>query len=150
MPDYPQKEYATGNWNGKNIKFNRNFRGHRFTDDEVMRLCAGQEIEVLGLKSQKTGNEYGVKGKLANLTFTNNDGEDISYIGFDQTGFVNSGPRTIPNKWANHEFTDEEKAQLKAGCEIELTDCHSNRTGNDFSCKVKFDEKEGIVPNFDR
>ena len=40
---------------------NRTFRGKRLSDDECARLCAGEEIEITGLKSQ-SGSEYGVIG----------------------------------------------------------------------------------------
>ena len=61
-------EYATGQWNGKAVKFKRNWGGHAFTDDEVSLLLMGKTISFEAV-STKTGSTYTAKGKLANQTF---------------------------------------------------------------------------------
>lgn len=73
---YPEKEKASGMWKGKPVKFNREWGGHRFTDDEVDDLLAGKEISFTAV-STKTGKPYTAKGKLANQTY-----KGVSYVGF--------------------------------------------------------------------
>lgn len=57
------KDKTSGNFGGKDIKFNRVFAGHKFTDGEVEKLLAGKEIFIEGCKSKK-GNEFSCYGKL--------------------------------------------------------------------------------------
>lgn len=143
--NFADKEYYEGTWRGKQVKFNRVFRGHRFTDDECERLLAGEEIEVLNLKA-KTGSTYGVVGALDNLEFNGH-----KYVGFAQKGFV--GENKVPAAWCGHTFTQDELTALEAGVELEITDAVSKKTGNKFSCKLKWtkrdDGKMGLVPSFD-
>lgn len=138
-----QKERATGVWNGKQVSFNREWGGHRFTDEEVDALLAGDEINILGLVS-KAGKTYGVKGKLSEQTYNGS-----KFVGFERTGFADSN--SVQDSWCQHTFTADEKAQLEAGCTIHLDGCVSKK-GNVFSCDVKFGETDrggkGIIPIF--
>lgn len=141
------KEYATGKWKGEDIRFNRNFRGHRFTDEEVASLLAGKEIPVTGLVS-KNGGTYGVVGSLEQQSFTNENGEEVSFIGFKQTGFI----ETVPTIFCGHTFTDEERSALEDGKTIKLTGLVSKK-GNTFNAAVRFGEdetgKKRLLMNFD-
>lgn len=56
-------EYFTGKWRGRDVRFRRTFRGHRFSDAECEALCAGNRIEVHNLEG-KNGS-YAVQGMLA-------------------------------------------------------------------------------------
>lgn len=140
------KEYYTGDWNGeKDIKFNRNFRGHRLTDQECEDLLAGKTIEILGLVA-KSGSTYGVNAKLNHLEYNGR-----KYIGVEQLGFVNSGNTDqdgIPNSWCGHKFSDDEKKELKSGCEV-FVEGLKGKSGKVFSAYLKYDEKAGkITPRF--
>lgn len=141
-----QKEYATGIWRetGSAIRFNKNFRGHQFTRDEIEDLLEGKTIEVKDLVSAKTNKTYGVKGKLTKQTFNGHD-----FVGFEQTGFLDG----IPDEWCKHKFTDAEKSLLEDGKAIEITDAVSKKTGRTFSCHVTYGQTErggmGIIPKFD-
>ena len=115
MAEFDAQERFTGLWNGEQVSPKRVFRGHRFTDEEVDALLAGETIQIRGLKA-KTGNEYGVYGKLDHCSFTNSDGEEVNYIGFNQEGFL--GNDTIPETFCQHTFTDAERTKLEAGEEI--------------------------------
>ncbi|MBQ6132717.1 MAG: DUF3945 domain-containing protein [Lachnospiraceae bacterium] len=141
------KEYATGKWNGKDIRFNRVFRGHRFTDEEVAALLKGEEIPVEGLVT-KDGKTYGVIGTLEEQSFTNEAGEDIKFIGFKQTGFVEG----VPTIWCGHTFTDEERSALEEGKTLTLTGLTSKK-GTTFDAVVRYgaDEsgKKRIIAEFD-
>lgn len=75
-------DYASGTWKRKKVRFKRNFRGHILSDSEVEKLLSGSEIEIRGLKA-KSGKEYGVKAKLANLTYNGH-----KYVGVEQVAFL--------------------------------------------------------------
>lgn len=146
-----EKEYCEGAWNGKNVKFNRVFCGHRFTDEECEALLAGEEIEVLGLKA-KNGSEYGVVGKLSNLEYNGR-----KYVGFERIGFAgrsNSGPREgyasgkwkgrdvqFKREWGGHVFTDAEVADLLAGKTIEIENMKA-RSGSTYTARGALAEQE--------
>lgn len=157
MPKYEEKEKAKGVWEGRDVRFNRVWRGHRFTDEEVEKLLDGEEIVVSGLTS-KAGNTYSVKGKLADLEYNG-----YEYVGFDQTGFVHDGedrpqkekasglwhdpngePREVSfnREWGGHRFTDEEVQMLLQGKEITLSDCVSKSTGKSYSVRGNLAEQE--------
>ena len=142
-----EKEKAEGIWSvtGQPVKFNRVYCGHRFTDDEVVKLLAGEEISAFGLVSAKTGNTYGVTGKLSEQEFNGH-----KFIGFERTGFANEASAGgVPKAWCGHTFTSEEKQNLEAGCEIFVDGLVSKKTGKTFSAKLKFDKNENkIIPSF--
>lgn len=52
MAEYVQKEKFEGTWNGKEVKVTRIWGGHRFTDDECVRLLDGGRVEVTTLSSK--------------------------------------------------------------------------------------------------
>ena len=139
---FAEKEYFEGTWQGRQVKFNRTFRGKRLTDDECRRLCSGEIIEIDGLVA-KNGNKYGVTGQLADLEYNGHP-----YVGVNQIGFI----ERIPAVWCNHTFTPDEIAALEAGVPVELTDAVSKRTGKTFSCSVTWkktdDGKMALVPDF--
>ena len=141
-----QKEKFTGTWNGKNVSFSREWGGHRFTDKECEALCNGDEIEINGLTS-KSGNTYGVRGKLAEQTYN-----EHKFVGFSRTGFAGNNDG-IPDEWCKHKFTDEEKEDLKAGKSVHLEGCVSKK-GNVFACDVHFGKNEkgydSIIPEFNK
>lgn len=140
-----EKEKFKGIWNGKEVVFNRKWSEHRFTDEECEALCRGEEIEVNGLISKKTGKEYGVVGKLEIQTYNGH-----KFVGFKRTGFA--GRKGVPDEWCKHVFTQDEKDALEAGQTIEIEGCISKK-GNAFNCKVRFGKNEkgfdGIIPEFD-
>lgn len=141
-----EKEYYEGTWNGRKIRFNRNFQGHRFTDEECEDLLAGKEIGIKGLKSKKTGAEYGVTGKLADMTYNGHD-----FVGFERTGWLHE--ESVPKSWCGHTFTKKEIQDLEAGMIIEVKGLKS-KAGNVFDAEIRYGEKtdgrKGIIPKFDR
>lgn len=140
-----KKEKYTGTWKRKEVTFSREWNGHYFTDEECEKLCKGEEIIVSGLVA-KSGKEYAVVGKLANLTFNGN-----KYVGFERTGFANSNTSKIPDEWCQHKFTEQEKKLLESGQQIELKGCVS-KAGKSFNAKVRWGKNEkgydGIIPEF--
>lgn len=61
--DFTSKEKAEGEFNGEQVRFNRKWSSHRFSDDEVADLLAGNEVEF-DFQTAK-GDDYHVVGKLA-------------------------------------------------------------------------------------
>lgn len=69
-------ERFEGTWNGKKVKVKRNWGGHRFTDEEVEWLLNGAFITFEAV-SNKTGNTYTAKGKLAEQEY-----QGRTFVGF--------------------------------------------------------------------
>lgn len=143
MSETQQKEKYEGIWHGKQVRFSREWGGHRFTDEECERLCNGETIVLRDLKSKK-GSTYSIQGRLNDLEYNGHP-----YVGFENLGF----PQEVPKSWAKHTFTEDERLMLEAGKEIYVEGFVSKK-GNVFSCYVKYgktkDGSMGIVPNFDR
>ena len=146
-----EKEKYSGTWNGKEISFNREWGGHRFTDDECERLCDGETIVLSDLVSKKTGKTYSIQGKLSEQTFENSAGKKIKFIGFENLGFANEGK--IPAEWCQHKFSEDELAMLEAGKSILIKGCVSKKN-KVFDCYVSYGETEsgrmGIIPDFNK
>lgn len=145
------KEKASGTWNGKEIRFSRVWRGHRFSDSEVSQLLQGLEIEIHGLKA-KSGNEYGVKGKLSSQTFVNDEGDEIPFVGFEQSGFVNK--EGVPKALAGHTFPDEEREKLEAGEKV-FIEGFTSKKGSKFDAWCSYGVRDGedrksIIFDFDK
>ena len=141
MAEFVQKEKFSGVWNGESVQFNRQWRGHRFTDEECEALCRGETVEIKDLVSQKTGNSYNGLAQLKNLEYNGHP-----YVGADLIGF---GKKGIPNEFAGHTFTEDEKILLEAGKFVKADDFVSKKTGKSYTCKVRYDaEKDIIVREF--
>jgi len=123
------KDKYTGNWNGTEVSFNRDWSGHHFTDEECARLCNGEEITIEGV--QMSGGIYSVTGKLTNQEFNGS-----RFVGFEKTGSVlteqtvNDDKYTgtwhgrevsFKKKWAGYVFSEEECVKLCNGEKLELT-----------------------------
>lgn len=61
---YQKSETAmySGFWHGRPVTFSRDFRGHRFSDEECEALCKGQRIEVHNIQGMNC--KYAVQGRL--------------------------------------------------------------------------------------
>lgn len=71
MADFKPKEKAEGTFNGEDVRFNREWSGHRFTDDEVDKLLAGDEIEFDFTSSK--GDDWHVVGSLAKQEYNDHE-----------------------------------------------------------------------------
>lgn len=146
-PEIIQKTKYEGTWKRKKVSFNREWGGHYFTDEECERLCKGEEIEVHGLISKKTGKPYGIRGKLSKQSYKGHD-----FVGFERTGFANAP--SIPDEFCKHRFSDQEKADLLAGKEI-FVDGMVNNAGCVFAAKITYGVKPGdtsksLILNFNK
>lgn len=138
---YEVKEKATGMFNGKAIKFNRQWSNHRFTDEEVEKLLNGEEIEIYDLISKDKGTTYGVRGKLAEQEYNGH-----KFYGFKRLGFANKPG--VPDQFAGYKFSDDEKFELENGGIVECVGCVS-KGGNNFDTQVRYDkDKNKIIPEF--
>lgn len=83
MADFIQKEKAEGVFNGENIRFNREWAGHRFSDEEVQALLNGEEITFTANK--KAGGTFQATGSLGKGNFNGHE-----YWGFQLKPFDNN------------------------------------------------------------
>lgn len=126
-------ERASGTWNGREVSFKREFCGHRFTDEEVADLLGGAEITFEAV-SPRTGKPFTAVGSLGEREF-----KGKTFVGFS----LKERPEGVPDAWAGHTFTDEEKAKLEAGESVGITDAR-NKEGNPLKATVKYGyEKKG-------
>lgn len=131
-----KSEKHTGIWKHdgteEEVSFNKSFSGHTFTDEECEKLLNGETISFPA--KSKAGKAYTAKGFLARQVFNGR-----SFVGFSLAPFEAS----VPDTWAGHRFTDDEKAKLKAGEQIEITDA-VGKSGKPFEATVAYglDPKE--------
>ena len=129
------REKVTGTWRDREVTFSREWGGHRFTDVQVRRLLAGEEIEFQA-RSQD-GKVYDVYGSLGDQ-----EHKGRAYVGFVKQGFGRrgaDGEAMPPRQWCSHTFTDAEVQRLAAGGTVEAADFVSKK-GKRFRCRVSFKE----------
>lgn len=71
LADFTPKEKAEGLFEGTQVKFNREWSGHRFSDEEVEKLLNGDEIEF-DFKSKK-GDKWHIVGQLAKQEYNDHE-----------------------------------------------------------------------------
>lgn len=137
---YPEKERVEGVYvpTGEQIRFNREWSGHRFTDQEVSDLLVGRDIAFTAISKSK--NEYTAQGRL----------EKQEYNGHEFFGFK-LDTEAVPLVWSGHTFSDEERETLKSGGSIYIQDAVSKKSGKTFACKLAFVTEDGrkrLKPDF--
>lgn len=137
---FAPKEKHSGLWKGQEVSFNREWSNHRFTDQELQDLLDGKEISFDAVS--KGGNEYVASGQLA----------EQSYQGRKFFGFKLAIKEGVPDQWAKHVFTDEEKETLESGGEVKVTDAVS-KAGAPLQAILTYGVEKGesrkkIIPNF--
>lgn len=131
-------EKVKGTWNGEEVSFKREYCGHRFTDAEVAKLLAGEEIEIFDCVSSKTGKTFGCKGALAHQEYNGH-----AYVGFKSNGFVNKPG--VPDSWAGHTFTQDEKNMLESGSKVKIDGLVSKKTGKTYSATMFYNKDENKI-----
>ena len=137
--NFEEKEKVEGNWKGSQVKFNRVVAGHRFTDEEVVKLLNDEVITVSDFQGKN--GPFAASGKLENQEYNGR-----TFVGFKM--MFEPREERIPDSWAEHVFTEEEKQLLESGESIWITNCIS-RKGNPFSAEVVWAEEQGrkkIIP----
>ena len=125
------REKAEGIWQGERVRFNRDFCGHRFTDEEVAALLDGKEISFSA--TSRAGNQFMAVGSLGHGTYNGHD-----YVGFCLDD--------LPGSWCGHVFTSEERATLKSGGEVKGT--FTSKAGKQFDATLHV-VKGKLEPIFD-
>lgn len=156
-----QKERFSGVWvtQSREVRFSREWSGHRFTDDECNDLLAGKEISITAISAKKKAAgdadpSFVARGALADLEY-----QGHKYVGFEVTGFGAldaSGQVMPPKSWCGHTFTDDELKKLAAGEKVFCDDFVSKKSGKTFGATVRFDYEGGqpgsgskkIIPEF--
>lgn len=129
------KEKAEGTWNGEPIRFTREWSGHRFTDAEVAKLLAGDEIEFQAT-SARTGNAFSAIGKLERQEYNGN-----SYVGF-KADFDALG-----SMFLGHKFSPDERKALQAGEKV-FIDGLVGKSGKPFGATLTYKRGDGIKMDF--
>lgn len=120
----------------RQVAFKRVWSGREFTDEEVERLLAGEEITFEAV-SARTGNTFTATGSLQAQTY-----QGRKYVGFAMRDMDR------PTQWCKRVFTPEEVAALEAGRKLEITDFVS-KNGKPFGATISWDaKKKKIVPEF--
>ena len=130
--DYAQKEKVEALFKGKDIKFSREFGGHRFTDAEITDLLAGKIITVT---CQGKDGTYEATGQLGEGNF-----KGKKFWGFQRQMAVK--PDGVPDVFLKHEFTESEKRKLEAGEKIRVEGLWSNKKQSTFSAFLEFNHKK--------
>lgn len=155
LPKQAPREVASGTWNGIPISFNRQYSSHRFSDQEVEQLLAGQELTIEITTDKGT---FKVKGALANQEY-----KGRAYVGFKGefvrddivTGNWMGKEVRFKNSFAGHLFTPSEIEKLLADQQITFTTEKGTFTGKlanqeyqgrpYVGFKAEFPKKEGYV-----
>jgi DNA topoisomerase-3 len=141
-----EKDTVTGLYKPQNIEitFNRAFSGHTFTDDEVARLLAGEEISFEATSS--AGRPYNAVGSLQAQAFKGH-----KFWGFalkqsdcppDKVEGVYAPKRKtirFKKEWGGHTFTDAEIKELLAGKTISFPAV--SKGGSTYTAKGKLAEQ---------
>lgn len=143
-----QREKASGVWNGETVEFTRTFGTHRFSDEEVSRLLAGETIQFES--RSKDGKTVIFTGRLAHLEYKGH-----RYVGFEHLDTLNAEGKSLnadyvsgkwkrkdirfKRTWRAHEFTDQEAADLLEGKEIIVS--VKDKDGNPMTVKGKLAEQ---------
>ena len=149
MSDYAVKEKAFGTYvDGREVKFSREFSGHRFTDDEVADLLAGKDIRIK--VTFKSGTSKEITGRLEDYEFKGRKifGFRADFDADNHVGTVGGRTARIPKvwganqHWSGHEFTDDEVAKLFAGETVEFEAVSRKGPDKKYTAKGKIMESE--------
>lgn len=118
------QERVSGEFNGQPVSFKREFAGHRFSDDEVKQLLAGETIRIK-CKS-KNGSPYSVEGQLEQAMYKGRtfwafqpDFDTAEREGY-ASGTWNGKDISFKGTYSSHTFTEQEIKQLLAGKDITI------------------------------
>lgn len=112
--------YHYGTWNGEEVRFNRKYSSHTFTDAQCEQLLNGEELSIV---IDTTNGKISVSGKLAKLKAPNGS----PFVGFDAKfplkeghvkGVFKGKEITFKGSFADHVFTQEQIDRLLDGGRI--------------------------------
>ena len=122
---------------GEKVAFNREWGGHKFTDEEVAKLLKGEEISFEAVSAK--GYIYTAEGSLQKQKF-----KGKTFWGFK----INE--REFPNDFCGHVFTEEEKAILlskakKADRTIFVEDLWSEKKQKKYSAELSWNKNKSKI-----
>ena len=146
-----QKEKFTGVFgpSGREVTFNREWGGYRFTDEDLQLLLSGKNL-TFSAKTKK-GSLMKVVGNLREFDY-----KGKTYFGFQRldASDLTQESAPVPDVWSGHRFTSDEQAKLRRG-ETFSIEAVSAKTGKPFTCNVTFglseykgEKRWGITPTF--
>lgn len=125
---------------GQTVRFKRTWGSYSFSDEEVRRLLAGEEITIpYQMPGGQTNNISGIlsedtyKGKTYWGFIKTNDDSHIQGV-YEPTGERISFKRV----WAGHVFTDDEAGILLSGASLTLT--ARSKSGSEFTATGRLKE----------
>lgn len=125
----------------RQVSFKRVFRGHSLTDAEGDALLAGKDVEIYDLVA-KSGANYSVLGKLADMSFTNDKKELVQYVGVEVIEMINKPG--VPDTLLGYTFTPEERTKLEAGGKVFVTGLVSKKNPDKpFNATVSYGYESG-------
>lgn len=135
---------------GEKVRFNKEWSGHTFTDQEITKLLNGDTITIEAT-NQTTGKTQMVEGSLGQGTF-----KGRPFWGFQRKSAESYTRENapFPKSWSGYVFTKEDQKRLRAGEKIKIQ-AISSKTKKPFNVEITFEIKEfkgnkswGIEPHF--
>lgn len=151
LQGFVQKEKAAGVHapTSQQVSFNRVWGGHRFTDEEVAKLLAGEDVTITA--TTKSGKKMTVVGTLEEGTY-----KGKTFWGFQRkpADAFTADTAVFPTTWSGYTFTPEDEARLRRGEKIKIKAI--SKKGKPYDVMVSFgkDTYKGvtswkIIPDFD-
>ena len=134
LTEMKEVERVSGTFQGKPVKFKREWSGHVFTDEEVEKLLAGEEIVVEAISS-RTKKPFKVSGKLGEGEF-----KGKTFFGFQPDFNKDTG---FPESFLGHTFTQEESERLQAGEVVVIEGLWSAKKKRNFDAPLSWGVKPG-------
>lgn len=147
-----KQEQFSGVWNGRKIRFKREWKGHMLTDEECEALCRGETIQIDGLTGYNSGKSYSALTRLEERTFVGKEGKEVTVVVPRMVDFAKQPPRErpqgVPEEYLGHKFTEDERLMLESGRPVLVEDYVSRKTGHKFRALTTYDPEENRL-NFD-
>lgn len=142
---------------GKEITFNREFGGYKFTDEDVDTLLAGKAITF---EMKTKSGMANVEGKLVEQTYKGKEFWGIKPefkkdMSNRATATVGGKQIDFKKEWGGHKFTDKEIEDLIAGKSIKFK--FKTKKGKEMEVSGKLEQQTmgkakfyGFKPDFDK
>lgn len=127
-------EKAIGTWNGETVKIPVSHAGHKFTQDELDRLFAGEVVTIDGLDFNK--NPIKVSIELAHMTY-----EGKPYVGFHDVAYYygkfNGADIKFKRTYMGYQFSDAECEALLNGSVLTFAGITKDGTTQELKGKLE-------------
>lgn len=148
LPKRAKREAATGLWRGTEVVFNRQYGSHRFTDEEVDKLLAGENITI---EIDTKNGRMKVAGQLDNMEY-----QGRPYVGFNgefiREGYVdgvwNGRQISFKKSYGDYQFNTVEVQKLLDGETISIETSKGTLTGKLEDQEYNGNPFVGFKPHF--